>query len=108
MYQLTKNGVRRLSDNADIPESLANRDWRKYQVWISEGNEPEPMEIIDPWIAKRQERNLVLQSSDWSVKADVPLTEGRKNEWRTYRQSLRDLPQIYPDENNIIWPDPPE
>ena len=108
MYQLIENGVRRLSDNADIPESLANKDWRKYQKWLDEGNTPQPMEIIDSWIMKRIERNLVLQSSDWSVKADVPLTEGRKNEWRTYRQALRDLPATYPDANNIIWPNPPE
>ena len=107
MYRLRKNGVIRLSDNVNIPDDLKNRDWRKYQAWIAEGNTPDSKNIIDPWIAKRIERNLILQSSDWAVKTDVPLTAGKKNEWKAYRQELRDLPETYPDADDIIWPEQP-
>jgi hypothetical protein len=42
MYRLlTGSGVLRLSDNACIPEDVQNRDWRKYQAWVAEGNTPE-------------------------------------------------------------------
>ena len=44
MYQLTESGVIRLSDQAFIPDCNDNRDWQEYQQWLSEGNEPEPMD----------------------------------------------------------------
>ena len=43
MFRLTGNGVKRLSDNALIPNDPANSDWQKYQQWKSEGNTPEPI-----------------------------------------------------------------
>ena len=105
MYKLTENGVRRLSDNADIPSNPNNRDWRKYQEWLKiKGNIPEPMDIVDPWIAKRQERNLILQSTDWTVLPDAPLTDAEKATWKAYRQKLRDLPADYPKVDSIKWP----
>jgi hypothetical protein len=40
----------------------------------------------------RTQRNKLLTESDWTQLPDVPLTEEKKGEWRTYRQALRDLP----------------
>lgn len=36
-YQLTANGVLRLSDSAFIPQDPANRDWLEYQEWLLSG-----------------------------------------------------------------------
>lgn len=47
-YQLTFNGVIRLADRAFIPESLNNRDWRRYLAWIAEGNVPTPADPPPP------------------------------------------------------------
>ena len=41
----------------------------------------------------RHERNLRLSLCDWTVLPDSPLTEEKKNEWKVYRQKLRDLPK---------------
>ena len=43
MYQRIDgtNSIKRLSDGAIIPEDTRNRDWRDYQAWLSQGNEPE-------------------------------------------------------------------
>ena len=27
-----------------IPEDMANNDWKEYQEWLAQGNEPEPAE----------------------------------------------------------------
>lgn len=40
-YKLMENGVLR-SDGACIPNSMGNRDWRRYQEWLADGNTPEP------------------------------------------------------------------
>lgn len=45
-YQLTVNGVLRLSDSAFIPQDPGNRDWLDYLDWASSGGEPLPMESL--------------------------------------------------------------
>tara|TARA_Y100000015_G_scaffold42884_1_gene51323 strand:+ start:1389 stop:1850 length:462 start_codon:yes stop_codon:yes gene_type:complete len=39
----------------------------------------------------RAERGARLEQSDWTQMADSPLTDEKKAEWATYRQSLRDM-----------------
>ena len=59
----------------------------------------------------REERNRRLQETDWMANSDVTMTD----DWRTYRQALRDLPASTPeptlDENgqltNVTWPTKP-
>ena len=40
----------------------------------------------------RNKRNQLLKESDWTQVNDCPLSDSKKQEWATYRQSLRDLP----------------
>ena len=57
------------------------------------------------------QRNSLLQSSDWTQVIDNPLTDAKKLEWQTYRQTLRDLPTAYTDIESIeevIFPTKPE
>ena len=51
----------------------------------------------------RQHRNNLLAQSDWTQAVDSPLSDSKKAEWKTYRQSLRDItktasPKIIVDE----------
>lgn len=40
-YQLTHyETIKRLSDNAFIPQDPANTDYQQYLLWLEEGNEP--------------------------------------------------------------------
>ena len=59
----------------------------------------------------REERNQKLVDSDWTQAPDYPdtLSDSKKAEWTTYRQSLRNLPatvniSLWPD----VWPTEPE
>lgn len=71
--------------------------------WISL-DQPVPMS----WDIIRESRNLLLLESDWTVLPDSPLSEEKKQEWKTYRQSLRDITENFSDTNTIIWPSKPQ
>tara|TARA_B110000261_G_scaffold76439_1_gene88365 strand:- start:25 stop:345 length:321 start_codon:yes stop_codon:yes gene_type:complete len=43
----------------------------------------------------RDERNILLAESDWTQVLDVSLSN--MDEWKAYRQVLRDLPQTQPN-----------
>lgn len=66
----------------------------------------------------RQQRDERLKETDWTQGLDIQDMSSQewKNEWRAYRQALRDLPAAYSnpplssiiDSNMIDWPVAPE
>jgi hypothetical protein len=40
--EIDLNFIKRLPDNAWIPNDLENTDWQAYQTWLAEGNTPLP------------------------------------------------------------------
>ena len=67
------------------------------------------------WNVVRMDRDKLLAESDWTVMPDSPLSTSKQNEWKTYRQSLRDIPQgsipTIDEQQNIVsgltWPTKP-
>ena len=67
----------------------------------------------------RKTRNQMLTDSDWTVMPDSPLSDSKKNEWKTYRQALRDLtktakpkvintgPSMLLDPSSVTFPEKP-
>jgi len=60
------------------------------------------------WKIIRAERDKLLRESDYLILADAPVDETQKQEWTTYRQSLRDIPQDYDSPDEVVYPDKPE
>ena len=60
------------------------------------------------WDRIRTKRNQLLGESDYIILADAPVDETQKQEWTTYRQALRDIPQDYDSPNEVVYPDKPE
>lgn len=65
--------------------------------WNDSGTAPTESEInaeltrltnAEPMRLLRKERDKLLAASDWRASSDLTLT----NDWKTYRQALRDLP----------------
>lgn len=56
--------------------------------------------------AKRK-RNILLQSSDWTMMPDAPFTKAQKDAWKEYRQALRDITEQEGFPENVVFPDPP-
>jgi hypothetical protein len=40
--QISTETIKRLPDNAFIPNDPDNVDWQQYQVWLLDGNQPLP------------------------------------------------------------------
>ena len=59
----------------------------------------------DLWEQMRRRRNFLLSETDWTQARDVVLLND--DVWKTYRQSLRDLPENISDITNITWPGSP-
>ncbi len=56
----------------------------------------------------RRERNIKLAESDWTQLTDVPSwVASNLEDWQTYRQALRDVPQQEEFPTTINWPEKP-
>ena len=73
------------------------------------------LDAVAPWLL-RKKRDQILAESDIKVLPDIPMTDAKRNEWKTYRQALRDLPatstpklnnQEQLDESSVTWPTKP-
>mgnify|MGYP001219547784 CR=1 FL=1 len=58
--------------------------------------------ITAKWVEVRMERDILLQQTDWRASGDLTLSD----DWKTYRQALRDVP-TQSDPFNITWPTAP-
>ena len=90
----------------DSPE-IEKPTEEQIQTKLLELQNAEPMRLL------REERNQRLSETDWRDLPSYPGTD--QNEWRTYRQALRDLPSTAEpqlDDNgqltNVTWPTKPE
>ena len=54
----------------------------------------------------RSNRNRLLAESDWTQNRDVVLSNDE--EWKTYRQALRDITKTYKSLGDVKWPTKPE
>lgn len=57
----------------------------------------------------KKKRDELLQASDWTQLPDVDLSEFEKEQWKNYRQAVRNFLKICDiKSNNLIWPKPPK
>jgi hypothetical protein len=52
----------------------------------------------------REQRNKLLQTTDYLVNPDYPHTDEQRNAWIKYRQQLRDLPNTSDSNTTVYWP----
>ena len=75
---------------------------RNGQPVVVDGEDPELIRQAK----LRAERNALLSECDIYMVEDYPITSDKKEEWKSYRQALRDM--NFSDVDNIIWPTKPE
>ena len=75
-----------------------------YNVIVTDTNDADKDRIKnEKWKEIRSERDRLLADTDWRATSDRTLTDN----WRDYRQALRDIP-TQTDPYNITWPNAPE
>ena len=85
-------------------------------TWHTNGSHP-TQEQIDAKVSEltvyysldnlRFERNRMLAESDWRVIRATETGVAMSNEWKTYRQALRDITQHYQNLDDVVWPTEP-
>ena len=68
----------------------------------------EPDEVVNDeenliWLRTR--RNEMLTQSDWTQSRDITLSND--DDWKTYRQALRDITKDYKSLADVKWPEKP-
>jgi len=58
------------------------------------------------WDQIKKERNALLLESDWTQLLDVNLPN--KEEWKVYRQQLREITTNFSNANEVIFPSKPQ
>jgi len=107
-----ENGNPQASVHLPVPDGLS---WDTVMgVQDSEGNvtlQADPTKVASKtqaqWTSLRAQRNQLLAASDWTQGNDSPLSTESKSAWATYRQALRNLPDVTSDPSQVTWPTPP-
>ena len=110
------------------PDSSWNLDGSEYSglEWLDSGaTKPTESELktkvaeldaAEPMRLLREERNQLLSETDWMVTRSIETGVAMSNDWKTYRQALRDLPassspsldEYYNlDLTSVTWPTEP-
>jgi len=90
-----------LADNCDASESSGVVTIIKSAEWLENKNN-------EAWRKIRKERNQLLKDSDYIMFPDITITTEKKEEWETYRQALRDIPQDYDSPDEVVYPTKPK
>lgn len=90
VYDLTNKRLRFSYDTSGIVTFLNDSSNNLTQEEISQ--KTDELYASMPLQDLREKRNQLLTESDWTQIGDVVLAD--KEEWKTYRQALRDLPSV--------------
>lgn len=97
--------VTRVIENDKVIETIVNRAQTPEEIQASAAAEAEAR-----WRRIRYQRDELLKQTDMWVLVDnwERFTEQHKENIRTYRQALRDIPQTYTNFEDVVWPTEPQ
>lgn len=106
MQTLYSFGLKGIALNGPIPDPSSEEElfaidfkttqpisWETYMTKYNELKEIEGLKLL------RLKRDQLLKDTDWIMTYDVMTTIKNLDEWKVYRQALRDLPQ----NTTIVW-----
>lgn len=98
-----------LADHRDKVETVdpfeKDGKWYTTKVTAYVDDTPAPT-TEEKWNNVRNVRNQKLKDTDWTRMDDVDITDSKKEEYKTYRQALRDITK-QADPDKVTWPTEP-
>jgi len=88
----------------ELTPSLVDGQWQQQWRVVELTDEQIALNSESKALSIKDERNSLLQRSDWTQLPDAPVDA---TAWATYRQELRDLPSQEGFPDNITWPTEP-
>ena len=85
-----------LADGSIVEQEFTSEELAEFAEWDKDS-------VNIQWFEVRFKRNRLLTETDWMANSDVTMSD----EWKTYRQALRDLPANTSDPANPTWPTKP-
>ena len=82
-------------------ESQSESDWGT--TWEDVSAKKDALIAAEPIRLLRQERDIRIAKSDWMANSDVTMSD----EWKTYRQALRDITSSATSLDDVTWPTEP-
>ena len=104
----TADTLKKVDDNGNVsfvPICEGNFDYEEYLEW-AKSNTANAVDSSLTWNDIRFKRDTLLMSSDWTMISDTSVDQAA---WKTYRQTLRDIPETYKDKepSEVVWPTEP-
>ena len=88
--------------------SIMSTDPSKWQVtWTQIEVEVEKLKVDIPLQEVRIERNHLLTDTDWVVARASETGTDIPDDWKTYRQALRDITKTATSPDDVVWPTKP-
>ena len=81
--------------------SQKESDWGV--TWEDVSAKKDALIAAEPMRLLREERNMRIAKSDWMANSDVTMSD----EWKTYRQALRDITKTATSLDDVTWPTEP-
>ena len=86
---------------------ILSSDTKDFSVtWKQVSEKAKEIEDAEPLKQLREVRNSILAETDWTQSRDITLSNDA--DWKTYRQSLRDITKTYKTLEDVKWPEKPE
>lgn len=115
----TKIAIKRVSIDTDRPETLnllpgemlSTRHDGDLGWFLTEAGEwidPNPPASYPQDQRVRNQRNNLLDQTDRYMIPDFPITEELREQWKQYRQALRDITAQPGFPSDITWPESPK
>lgn len=88
--------------------SIMSTDQTKWQItWAQIEVEMEKLKTELPLQEIRIERNHRLTDTDWVVAKAIETGTTVSDDWKTYRQALRDITKTSTSPDDVVWPTKP-
>ena len=109
----TTYNIKYYASKRDAEEILDNEgkshDPKQYvqSYFVPDDSAKDARLLAEEWVQIRAERDRLLTKTDWMTFADSPALS---DDWKTYRQTLRDLPNAQKAKttyDSITWPTKP-